>query len=189
MLWWLMLGGSALISTLVAVLIVMAFARRHAETPVSPKLWIGGFGLGFTTSVLLALLSYALVVGESMLPIPRPGTIAVAAEGRQWDWRFRQPGLSGDILTEGVLNIPAGIPVDVRITTRDVIHSFWVPQLAGKMDAIPGKTNLLRIEASRPGIYQGRCAEFCGVGHAGNLFRVVAHDAAGWAAFQRGDAR
>ncbi|MCO6050229.1 cytochrome c oxidase subunit II [Mesorhizobium sp. RP14(2022)] len=188
-LWWVMLGGSALISTLVAVLIVVAFVKRDSETRVSPKLWIGGFGLGFTSAVLMALLAYALVLGESTLPTPRDGTVAVAAEGRQWDWRFRQPGVSGEIATEGVLNIPVGVPVDVHITTQDVIHSFWVPQLAGKMDAIPGKTNVLRIEASLPGTYEGRCAEFCGIGHAGNVFRVVAHDADGWAAFQRSEPR
>jgi heme/copper-type cytochrome/quinol oxidase subunit 2 len=82
-----------------------------------------------------------------------------------------------------VLHIPAGRPADLVITSTDVIHSFWIPRLAGKMDAIPGHTNRLRIVADAPGTYRGECAEYCGVGHKNHGFTVVAHDAAGWAAF------
>jgi heme/copper-type cytochrome/quinol oxidase subunit 2 len=70
-----------------------------------------------------------------------------------------------------------------------VIHSFWVPRLGGKMDAIPGQINILRIEADKPGVFEGQCAEFCGLNHAANRFRVVVHDAEGWARFQSGGGR
>jgi cytochrome c oxidase subunit 2 len=73
-----------------------------------------------------------------------------------------------------VLAIPVGRPVDVRVTSTDVIHSFWVPRLAGKIDAIPGHVNVIRISADRPGVYRGQCSEFCGTGHATMDFRVEA---------------
>ena len=79
--------------------------------------------------------------------------------------------------TDDTLYIPAGRPVDVIVTAEDVIHAFWVPQLAGKVDAIPGRRNLLRIEADRPGTHEGLCAEFCGLGHAAMRFELVAYDA------------
>ena len=109
--------------------------------------------------------------------------VTVGVEARRYAWAFRHPGGRA---TEGVLHIPAGRPVDLSITATDVIHSFWVPRLAGKMDAIPGHTNRLRIVASRPGIYRGECAEYCGTGHKDHGFTVVAHDAAGWSAFTGG---
>jgi len=113
----------------------------------------------------------------------------VAAESSQYAWTFTHPAEAneGAFRTLGVLHIPAGWPVEVAFTTRDVIHAFWVPWLAGKLDAIPGHINVLRIEADEPGIYPGVCAEYCGIGHARHVFRVVAHDAEGWARFQRGE--
>ena len=78
--------------------------------------------------------------------------------------------------------LPAGMPVDLVITSGDVIHSFWIPRLAGKMDAIPGRVNVLRVQADTPGPYAGECAEFCGTGHAGMRFEVVVHPAADFAA-------
>jgi cytochrome c oxidase subunit 2 len=90
---------------------------------------------------------------------------------------FRYPG-NGGVKTEGILHLPAGVPVDVAVTSRDVIHAFWIPRLAGKIDAVPGHTNLLRIQASVPGRYQGLCNEFCGSGHSGMRFDVIVHPTA-----------
>ncbi|MGR3451631.1 MAG: hypothetical protein ACU0HS_14460 [Paracoccus sp. (in: a-proteobacteria)] len=81
--------------------------------------------------------------------------------------------------TQGVLYVPAGRPFDVAITSSDVIHSFWVPRLGGKMDAIPGHRNVHRLMANAPGTYEGLCAEFCGLGHSFMNFNVVAYDPAG----------
>ena len=91
-----------------------------------------------------------------------------------WAWHFEYPDRPEWGRTKD-LHIPAGRPVDVTITSSDVIHSFWVPRLAGKIDAIPGRANTLRIEADRPGRYGGTCAEFCGTGHTGMSFDVIAH--------------
>jgi cytochrome c oxidase subunit 2 len=74
-----------------------------------------------------------------------------------------------------VLHLPAGTPVDIVVTSKDVIHAFWVPRLAGKIDAIPGRVNRLRIRADLPGRYEGLCNEFCGLDHANMRFAVIAH--------------
>ncbi|MGH8431133.1 MAG: cytochrome c oxidase subunit II, partial [Solimonas sp.] len=105
----------------------------------------------------------------------------IEVHAEQWRWNFRYPD-HGGLATEGVLHLAAGTPVDVVVTSGDVIHSFWVPRLAGKIDAVPGRANTLRLQADTPGRYQGQCAEFCGTGHATMRFDVVVHAAADYAA-------
>ena len=188
-LWWVMLTGSVLIFALVMVLLAAAFRQRKggaADDRRRERLWIVGLGLVFPISVLAALLAYGLIIGERLQPRASEGKVtSVYAEGRQWSWSFAYDDLPGHV-TENVLHIPAGRPVDVAITSTDVIHSFWVPRLAGKLDAIPGHVNVLRIEADAPGRYAGRSAEFNGAGYFGHDFVVVAHDAAGWTQFLAG---
>ncbi|MGY6634859.1 MAG: hypothetical protein ACXIU8_14120 [Alkalilacustris sp.] len=82
------------------------------------------------------------------------------------------PGPDGPVALCDRLILPAGRPVDMRITSGDVIHSFWVPRLGGKMDAIPGRANVIRVKAHAPGLLIGQCAEFCGLGHAAMRFEV-----------------
>ncbi len=185
--WWVMLAGAMAIFLFVAALLLLAFRRGEAGE-ASVRWWIIGGGLVFPGTVLTALLVYALVTGEQLLPTDERSPLQVAAHSSQYEWIFTQPAAGGGaIRTRNVLHIPAGRPVDVALTTSDVIHSFWVPRLAGKLDAIPGHRNVLRIEASEPGTYSGMCAEYCGIGHSGHVFRVIAHDAAGWVQFQSGE--
>ncbi len=188
-LWWVMLAGAGAILLLVLALLALAFRRGRGPSAGDgggETVWIKGLGLGFTMTVLAALTAWGLWIGESLLPRPGPDVVAVEAEGRQWAWRFTYPDAPGRV-TEGALHIPAGRPVDVRITSVDVIHSFWVPRLAGKLDAIPGHVNVLRIEAWEPGEYAGLGAEFNGAGYRRHDFTVVAHDAAAWDAFLAGE--
>jgi len=110
----------------------------------------------------------------------------VQAEARQWAWRFSYSD-APDLVTDSVLHIPAGRPVDVEITSLDVVHSFWIPRLAGKLDALPGHVNVLRIEASAPGTYAGQSAEFSGAGYLGHVFTVEAHDPDSWVRFLQGE--
>ncbi len=147
-LWWVMLGGAVLLAGLVFALLAVAMVRRHRADRVADRTWIVGLGLAMPSAVLLALLGYALFVGGRILPTPAPDTVTIGVEARRYAWTFRDP--AGRV-TENVLHIPAGRPVDLVITATDVIHSFWVPRLAGKMDAIPGHPNRLRIVAARPG--------------------------------------
>lgn len=180
-LWWVMLGGAVLLAGLVFALLAMAMVRRHRSGAVAERTWIVWLGLIMPCTVLLALLGFALFVGGRILPTPAPDTVTIGVEARRYAWAFRLP--DGRV-TDGVLHIPAGRPVDLVITATDVIHSFWVPRLAGKMDAIPGHTNRLRIVAARAGSYRGECAEYCGTGHREHGFTVIAHDPAGWAALE-----
>lgn len=173
-LWWVLLAGAALITALVAALLAWAFAKRRDETRVDERRWLVWGGLAFPLTVLSALTIYGIVAGERLLAKRAPNVVRVDAVGHQFWWEFVQYDAAGRrIYTASELRIPAGVPVDVHITSVDVVHSFWVPRLAGKMDAIPGAENILRIEADRPGVYAGRCAEFCGAGHARNSFSVV----------------
>lgn len=183
-LWWVMLGGAGVLAALVFVLLALAFRRRGRESGgPGARFWIGGLGLAMPVAVLMALLVYALMVGRATLPLPAADTVRVEVEARRYGWTFRTPG--GRESRE-VLHMPAGRPVDLAITSTDVIHSLWIPRLAGKMDAIPGHTNVLRVIAAQPGRYRGECAEYCGPGHKDHGFDVIAHDAAGWAAWTGG---
>lgn len=170
-----MLIGAGLITVLVLALAGLALWR--GPRPVSERRWTIWWGLGFSMSVLAVLLGFALWTGERMIA-RGDGALQVQAEARQWGWRFVQPGPGGPVATEGVLYVPAGQPFDIVLTSRDVIHSFWVPQLGGKMDAIPGHRNIHRLQADAPGRHEGLCAEFCGLGHAAMRFEVVVYDPA-----------
>ena len=97
-------------------------------------------------------------------------TMRISAIGHQWWWEFGY----GGVKTANELHIPIDTPVDLEVTSVDVIHSFWVPELGPKMDMLPGKTNRLRLFTRRAGSYDGQCAEFCGVEHAWMRIRVVA---------------
>ncbi len=128
--------------------------------------------------VILAVVFFLMVgtMREVGATAPTNGApaVRVLARGYQWWWEFRYPTPNGDVVTANELHIPAGTEVTVDLEGGDVIHSFWVPALAGKTDMIPGHTNHLRLYAPRPGVYPGQCAEFCGVEHAWMRLTVVA---------------
>jgi cytochrome c oxidase subunit 2 len=109
---------------------------------------------------------------------PTGNVLEINVTGHQWWWEVEYPGL--DVVTANEIHVPVNRPVVVSITSRDVIHSFWVPQLAGKQDLEPGRTNHVTIEAARVGVYLGQCAEFCGASHANMRFRVIADSARGF---------
>src|SRR5690606_1813066 len=104
---------------------------------------------------------------------PAEGDAAhIAVTGHQWWWQVHYPGT--DIELKDQVIMPAATAVDIQLTSEDVVHSFWVPRLGGKMDMIPGHSNTLRLYADEPGEYRGQCAEFCGTGHAHMQFVVTA---------------
>ncbi len=167
--------GAAALTGLVWVLVVMGF-RKKPRKPRSVRFWALGMGVAMPLAVLTVLVGAGLWIGERLQARPGADVVTVQAEARQWSWHFVQPGAGGkDVRTQNVLYIPAGLPVDVQITSRDVIHSFWVPRLNGKMDAIPGHRNVLRIQAFVPGRYEGLSAEFSGVGYGDMHFTVIAY--------------
>ncbi|WP_374406177.1 cytochrome c oxidase subunit II [Pelagerythrobacter sp.] len=185
-LWWIMLAGAGALCLLVFGLLAVALLRPSMSRGNSERLWLGWLGVAMPCVVLAALLVYALALMARQAPGEPAASMTVGVEARQYAWAFTHQRGGTPIATENVLNIPAGRPVDLEITAIDVIHSFWIPRLAGKMDAIPGHVNRIRIEADAPGRYRGVCAEYCGVGHQGHGFTVIAHDARGWAEFAGG---
>ena len=180
-LWWVMLAGSAALFALVMILFVQVIRRPGWGSGVSPARWIVLGGLVLPAVVLPPLVAYGLVSGERLLPLMGNAPPRIEAEGRQWVWTFRYPN-QGGVVTRNVLHLPAGVPVDIVVTSADVIHSFWVPRLAGKIDAVPGHANLLRLQADEAGRYDGRCSEFCGLAHTRMRFAVVVHRAEDFAA-------
>jgi cytochrome c oxidase subunit 2 len=128
---------------------------------------------------ILVFLVVASVRTSRALHIPMSGTaseelLTIDVIGRQWWWEVRYP--EQGILTANEIHIPAGEEVLFRVTSDDVIHSFWVPELHGKIDMMEGRVHSIRLEASQPGIYLGICAEFCGIQHTFMEFLVIAHD-------------
>lgn len=173
---WIMTWGGAAIFTLVILLTAAAILlppeRRRA---IAGERFVSAMGLAFPTAVLSALLVYGFLVVQGPLAAP-PAALRVEVTGEQWWWRVVYLDEAGQrrFETANEIRVPVGAPVEYVLKTADVIHSFWVPNLAGKLDMIPGRTNQIRFVASVPGAYRGQCAEYCGGPHALMALFVVA---------------
>jgi cytochrome c oxidase subunit II len=121
--------------------------------------------------VLLVIAVPTIQVTFRTQAAPRPDEIEIRVLGRQWWWEFHYPALG--VVTANELHVPQGRAIALVLDGPDVIHSFWVPQLAGKRDVVPGRLNRLRFTADTPGEYRGQCAEFCGLSHANMGLRVI----------------
>ncbi len=167
---WLYAGTGVILALVVGLTLYGAFS---APRRASEKLWIVGGGIVFPVVVLAVLLVYAIHTGHALSgPPARAADIEVV--GKRWWWEVRYSLGAGKAVLANELRVPVGKPVEIALSTTDVIHSFWVPALAGKVDMIPGRINRIVIEAREPGVYRGQCAEFCGAQHALMAFYVVA---------------
>ncbi|MEG3192891.1 cytochrome c oxidase subunit II [Lysobacter sp. D1-1-M9] len=179
--WWLMAIGATLIWALVMVLLWYTLARRQdgPEFAHGTGLIVAG-GLVFPSLVLIALLVYGTAAGRSVMAMDQPVDLVVEVEGRQWFWTFRYLDADGRpaAATRDVLALPLDAMVEFRVSSADVIHSFWIPRLGGKIDVIPGRVNTLRLRADVAEPMRGQCAEFCGLQHAHMSFEVVTLPAA-----------
>lgn len=170
-----MLWGSLVLFVLIVALLALSFLRPSFVAGIKPTHWIIAGGLIMPIPILLGLLLSALLLGENLLPNQDGAeVIRIEARASQWQWRFSYPDRY-ELGESNVLHLPAGQPVDIVVTADDVIHSFWIPRLGGKIDAIPGRLNTIRLEAEKPGIYRGICAEYCGSGHETMGFVAEAH--------------
>jgi cytochrome c oxidase subunit 2 len=183
---------AAIFVFVMALLLHAVFTRAR---PVHARRWLVGGGLVFPGVVLSSLLVYSLAVGNTLNGFQGEGVLrflldcvssvskALGATGnrairievnaRQWWWEVRYRGSGRDFELANELHLPAGRPVELVLVTEDVIHSFWVPSLAGKVDMIPGHRNRLVLRADEPGVYRGQCAEYCGGQHALMAVHVV----------------
>ena len=140
-----------------------------------------GIATGVTTLILLLFVAATARTGRAIAwPIGSEQPLTVEVTGHQWWWQFRYRDTvpSNWLTTSNELHIPVGRPVRVILLSNDVIHSFWVPELHGKQDLIPGHRNTTWLRADRPGLWKARCAEFCGLQHAKMAFDVVAESPA-----------
>ncbi len=176
---WLSIAVIAIIAVAVAAGIVVRSSGARDPSAVKVERsgnglwWIYG-GVGVSTVVLLLFVGWTVsTMAEIVTPSVGHG-LTVAVSARQWWWSFTYDTLAGPVVTANELHIPVGVPVRFVLTSPDVIHSFWVPALGGKTDVIPGRANEAWLEAVKPGVYRGQCAEFCGVQHAGMALLVDA---------------
>lgn len=173
--WWMFYGAAAVLVVVMSLAFYAIYRQPERRGAISATKFVLAGGVLLPVAALTPLLVFGLGVGyRAYLIDPEALTVDVIAH-RFW-WEVRYPGASpGDTLvTSNELRIPAGQQVRVRLHSEDVIHSFWVPSLAGKLDVIPGRVNQLQLQAQTPGIFRGQCAEFCGALHAHMEFYVIA---------------
>jgi cytochrome c oxidase subunit II len=171
---WVMFIGGAVV--LVGVMAVLIHAVRRGQSVVRPRRWLLGAGIAFPLTVLAALIAYSQWRSSELRADPPANALQIGVTGRMWWWevRYRDPATGAEIVTANEIRVPVGRPVYLGLTSADVIHSVWVPALAGKMDTVPGRVNRLVFSATELGIYRGQCAEFCGEQHARMGLHVVA---------------
>lgn len=182
---WILIGLGGLVAVLFLYLLVRGLVRRPT-VPLADDLlwrrWLIGAGM------VMPALVIAVVFGSTLATMRdtdlAPGTYEIEVIGHQWWWEVRYPGF----VTANEIHIPVGEPVTFALRSADVIHSFWVPELGGKIDLLPDHPNSVTLQADAPGVYGGACAEFCGLQHARMRLRVQAQtpeEFAAWAAAQQ----
>lgn len=178
--WWLMFGLASAVYVVVAAFIVISIVRGRRKRTApdgGPRddtfIWFGGI---LAPVVILAVLAVVTISTTRAVRAVTPGELRIDVVGKRWYWDVGYP--DSKVRTANEVHVPVGQAVDVALTSDNVIHSFWVPQLAGKVDTVPGQTNHLRFKATTAGTYRGECAEFCGIQHANMNFEVVAESPA-----------
>jgi cytochrome c oxidase subunit 2 len=165
-------GGTAILALILAL---AAIGALNPPRRVYAGAWLIGGGLVFPVAVLGALLAYALHLGHALsVGASRPADIEVTGKMWWWDVRYSDAATRAGIVLANELYVPVGRPVEIALRSDNVIHSFWVPALAGKVDMVPGRNNRLVLHAREPGVFRGQCAEYCGIQHAWMAFYVVA---------------
>lgn len=175
-LWWWMFYGATVVLVLVMTLALYAIYRKpERRGEISATKFVVGGGILLPVAALTPLLVFGLGVGYRAYVMDSEALVVDVTAHRFW-WEVHYPGASSEesLVTANELRIPVGQSVRVRLHSADVIHSFWVPSLAGKLDVIPGRVNQLQLQANTAGIYRGQCAEFCGPLHAHMEFYVIA---------------
>lgn len=198
---WILFGGGTAILVGVTVLSGLSiWGGREVRARLSSESFVFGGGLVFPGVILVLLLVYSVVLmgagaapsaPSSRSPIAQDDVpVAIEVVGEQWWWRVTYNLPDGrSITTANELRIPVGRRVRLTLKTADVIHSFWVPRLAGKIDMIPGRANVLTIAAAKPGVARGQCAEYCGGAHARMSLHVVSLDPDAYAEWVAGQSR
>lgn len=192
---WGLMAISIAVVVIISALVLYAVLRKRpplvtdaqGRLPVGPDRggmrWIY-IGVGISVVVLFASVVWTMLALSAVAAPPgKPGT-TVEVIAHQWWWEVRYSG-TDTAITANEIHIPVGEPVRLKLVGDDVVHSFWVPKLGGKMDMIPGQVNYSWLQADRAGTYRGQCAEFCGAQHAHMALHVVAQDRAEFDAWRQ----
>jgi cytochrome c oxidase subunit 2 len=178
--WWLLLICIAVYIIVMAAFFI-ALGRRRRDTDDLPETTARltrniSIAVALTVLTLIGIATSSVVAGRGLYSPSGAGAITVDVVGHQWWWEFEYHDVTpSDVFTSpNELHIPVGVPVVLKAMSTDVIHSFWVPNLMGKRDLIPGIVTNTWIQADEPGVYRGQCAEFCGHQHAHMALEVVA---------------
>jgi cytochrome c oxidase subunit 2 len=174
-----------------AATIILPLKFRAREGNENPKQIHGNSTLEITWTIIPALILAVMAIFTvptifKLAKVPKgPDVVHVDVAGKQWWWEYHYP--KEGIYTANELHIPVGRPVVLTLTSDNVIHDFWVPELAGKKDVVPGDPHTEVIQAEHVGTYLGQCAEYCGLGHADMRLRVVAESQADYDNWVRGE--
>jgi cytochrome c oxidase subunit 2 len=192
-LFWIVFAIAVVVFVLVEGALVFALIRyRHRRDRAGqlPTQLHGSTPLEITwtiiPTVILAALAIPTISTIRELDAAPEDALEVRVIGHQWWWEFQYP--ESGVVTADELHIPVGRPVKVTLNSADVIHSFWVPKLAGKTDVVPNHNNTMWFQAKEAGVYSGQCAEFCALSHAKMKFSVVAESQADFDAWLRAEA-
>ncbi|BBC71656.1 cytochrome c oxidase subunit II [Altererythrobacter sp. B11] len=183
---WALLGMGLVVT---GVVLVALWVAIKGPPQIKRKLggertvWIGG--IAFPGLVLTGLLVWGLTLTAALTEDITGDEMRIRVTGEMWWFRVDYLDSAGNVMLRDAneIHLPVGRPVVFELKSADVIHSFWVPHLSGKKDMIPGRTNLLRVQADKPGRYGGVCAEYCGAAHALMGFVTVTHEPAEWSAW------
>lgn len=177
-LWWLMFWTCTVIYVLVMGTLVVAVRRRRSdEGPAAERTLVRSVAgaSAVTVAILFGLLVASVLTGRAVASLGSAEGLVIEITGNQWWWNveYHNPNPSLRVRTANELHIPVGRQIRIQLASNDVIHSFWVPNLHGKRDMIPGRPAQFRLQPLRAGIYRGQCAEFCGLQHAHMALDVV----------------
>jgi cytochrome c oxidase subunit II len=173
-----MFWGSLIITAAMILLALYVNLRpRGHQRPGTARAFLVLGGFVFPGVVLIALMIYGFGPGFRLVPPGEPGEVfRVDVIAHQWWWEVVYPDYDGaPMIDANEIHVPVARPVLFTVTGADVIHSFWVPKLGGKIDAIPGHLNRILLQADATGVYRGQCSEFCGAQHARMGFHLEAH--------------
>lgn len=172
--WWMAAGAAVIWLVVVGVAVYAVAIRPEAHEDGRGKVLIIGGGVVFPTIALIILLAYGLSLLPGLLEPAPEGSLRIAVSGEQWWWRVNYLSPDGEPFElANEIRLPVGQPVEFLLESPDVIHSFWIPSLGGKMDMIPGRKTRLKLEPTKTGIFRGTCAEYCGASHSLMSLEVV----------------
>jgi cytochrome c oxidase subunit 2 len=172
---WVMTAGAVVIwLATIALALYAVRTRPEAYSERQARRFIVIAGALVPTVALTALLIYGLIPIPVLLAPASPDSLKIAVSGEQWWWRVRYQPQGGDMIElANEIRLPVDQPARFQLDSPDVIHSFWIPSLAGKMDMIPGRLTHLTLRPLKTGFFRGACAEYCGASHAWMAFPVV----------------